>query len=182
MNAPLASSRRARDLSAAQVIEIAHDVVDISGGDEDTKLRQGVPAEPEQDQSKRRAFLRELHAMIRLRSPHTVNVYGAITSSEERLVLVMELLVGGDLRTLLKTSNRPLPADQSRRIIRDVCAGLAFLHSKDTIHGDLKSANVLLDGAGRAKVRKNPHWVDELVRGCVGALPFKRGVRGCSFP
>lgn len=102
----------------------------------------------------RRAFLRELDAMIRLRSPHTVNVYGAVTSLPDRMVLVMELLAGGDLRTLLKNSNKqpPLPEERSRRIIRDMCAGMAFLHSKDCVHGDLKSANVLLDGAGRAKV------------------------------
>ncbi|CAM9474613.1 unnamed protein product [Laminaria digitata] len=102
----------------------------------------------------RRAFLRELDAMIRLRSPHTVNVYGAVTSLPDRMVLVMELLAGGDLRTLLKNSNKqpPLPEERSRRIIRDICAGMAFLHSKDCVHGDLKSANVLLDGAGRAKI------------------------------
>ncbi|CAN0045701.1 unnamed protein product, partial [Hapterophycus canaliculatus] len=102
--------------------------------------------------SARKAFLRELDIMIRLRSPHTVNVYGAITSLPDRLVLVMELLAGGDLRTLLKNCKQPLPEIQSRQIIRDICAGMAFLHSKATVHGDLKSANILLDGRGRAKV------------------------------
>lgn len=93
--------------------------------------------------------------MIRLRSPHTVNVYGAITSRKDRIVLFMELLTGGDLCSLLRHSEeRRLPEAQARSIISDVCAGMAYLHSKDTIHGDLKSANVLLDGEGRAKVRK----------------------------
>lgn len=99
-----------------------------------------------------KTFLREVDAMIRLRSPHTVHVYGQITSSQHGLVLVMELLVGGDLRMILKSSNQPLPEEQSLQILRDICAGMTFLHSKDTIHGDLKSANVLLDGDGRAKV------------------------------
>lgn len=92
-----------------------------------------------------KAFLRELEAMIRLRSPHTVNVYGAITSRKHSLVLVMELLAGGDLRMLLKNAEDPLPEKHARRIIKDVCSGMAFLHSKATIHGDLKSANVLFD-------------------------------------
>lgn len=97
--------------------------------------------------------MRELEAMTRLRSPHTVNVYGAVTSRTDRLILVMELLSGGDLRTLLKRAEEPLPEEQARRIVGDISAGMAFLHSKSTVHGDLKSANVLFDGNGRAKVR-----------------------------
>ncbi|CAM9406825.1 unnamed protein product, partial [Ectocarpus sp. 8 AP-2014] len=104
------------------------------------------------EKAERKAFLRELDAMIRLRSPHTVNVYGAITSLPDGLVMVMELLAGGDLRAMLKNSERPLLEDKCRQIIQDVCAGMAFLHSKSTVHGDLKSANVLLDGRGRAKI------------------------------
>ena len=106
----------------------------------------------QREASQHRAFLRELEAMIRLRSLNTVNVYGAVTSLPDRMVLVMELLAGGDLFTLLSKSKKALSGQQSRRIIRDICTGMAFLHSKNTVHGDLKSANVLLDGDGRAKV------------------------------
>ena len=122
-------------------------------------VEDGVPdgrnrgkAGEQQLKSQRNAFLHEVEAMIRLRNPHTVNVYGAITSLPDRLILVMELLVGGDLRNVLKHAEHPLPEHQSRQIIRDVCAGMAFLHSKATVHGDLKSCNILLDGCGRAKV------------------------------
>ena len=104
-------------------------------------------------QGRRKAFWRELQAMIRLRSPHTVNVYGAITSRADRLVLVMELLPGGDLRALLKDAVEPLPEERAVSILRDVCVGMAFLHLKETVHGDLKSPNVLFDGGGRANVR-----------------------------
>lgn len=100
----------------------------------------------------RKSFLRELQAMIRLRSPHTVNVFGAVTSRQDRLVLVMELLPGGDLHALLKGAVEPLAEEHARRIIGDICAGMSFLHQKETIHGDFKSPNVLLDGDGRAKV------------------------------
>ena len=103
--------------------------------------------------SQRKAFLLEPEAMIRLRSPYTVNVYGAVTVMHDRLVLVMELLSGGDLGTLLSNCDHPLPKQKSCQIIGDICAGMASLHSKEFVHGDLKSANVLLDGAGRAKVR-----------------------------
>lgn len=90
--------------------------------------------------------------MARLRSPYTVRVYGAVTSRSDRLILVMELLSGGDLRTWLNDASEPLPAEECSRIISDICAGMAYLHDEETIHGDLKSANVLFDGHGRAKV------------------------------
>ncbi|CAM9431484.1 unnamed protein product [Scytosiphon promiscuus] len=126
--------------AAAKVLHIAHD---LGAFDENQKQRKT---------SQRRAFLRELEAMIRLRSPNTVNVFGAVTSLSDRMVLVMELMPNGDLRTLLKNSEQALPEEQFRQIIGDIGAGMTFLHSKETVHGDLKSANVLLDGAGRAKV------------------------------
>ncbi|CAB1116130.1 unnamed protein product [Ectocarpus sp. CCAP 1310/34] len=61
------------------------------------------------DKAERKAFLRELDAMIRLRNPHTVNVYGAITSRPDRLVLVMELQAGDHPRCLRGDG---LPAQQ----------------------------------------------------------------------
>ncbi|CAM9406355.1 unnamed protein product [Ascophyllum nodosum] len=36
--------------------------------------------------------------------------------------------------------------------MRDICFGMAFLHSRGAIHGDVKSANVLFDGSGTAKI------------------------------
>ncbi|CAM9445750.1 unnamed protein product [Ectocarpus fasciculatus] len=135
--------------NAAAKVLIARDPI---GGDPPEPPPPGRSHTTKRNGSQRRAFLRELDAMIRLRSPHTVNVYGAVTSRPDRMVLVMELLSGGDLRTLLRNSKQPLPREQSRRIIGDICAGMAFLHRKDTVHGDLKSANVLLDGSGRAKI------------------------------
>jgi len=136
-----------------QVMEITHDL-GKHGEDDVLEARSGGnKPNPEGVKSQRKAFLRELDVMFRLRSPHTVGVYGAVTSRPDRLVLVMELLPGGDLRTLLKNAEQPLPEEQSRHIVGDICAGMRFLHGKETVHGDLKSANVLLDGAGRAKVR-----------------------------
>lgn len=64
----------------------------------------------------------------------------------------MELLPGGDLRHRLRKAKEPLDENVLRQIVRDICCGMTFLHAKATVHGDLKSANVLFDGAGRAKV------------------------------
>ena len=142
--------------STSQVVKVEHDLGRINSVTEEMAYGL-VPLESKrgQDDSRRRAFWRELQAMRRLRSPHTVHLYGAITSRDDRLVLVMELLPGGDLRTLLTDALEPLDEPHARRIIGDVCAGMGFLHHNETIHGDLKSPNVLFDGFGRAKVGRD---------------------------
>lgn len=49
---------------------------------------QPSPQQSRERQQQRRAFMRELEAMKRLRGPHTVAIYGAVTSLPDRLVLV----------------------------------------------------------------------------------------------
>ncbi|CAM9406648.1 unnamed protein product, partial [Ascophyllum nodosum] len=46
----------------------------------------------------------------------------------------------------------PLLQDRARGVMKDICSGMAFLHGKGAIHGNLKSSNVLLDHSGLAKV------------------------------
>lgn len=115
--------------------------------------------------------MREVDIMVRLKSGYTVDVCGVITARKDRLVLVMELLEGGDLRTFLDRSEEPLPKEDVQRIIGDVCAGMAFLHENGVVHGDLKSANVFLDGNDRAKV-----WKSSFV--LVGALEVCKPTAG----
>ncbi|CAM9724301.1 unnamed protein product [Hapterophycus canaliculatus] len=110
-------------------------------------------AEARTEGRQRLAFCQELEAMKRLRNPNTVHIYGAVTTlGRDRLVLVMEFLPGGDLLLKLSKAKRPLDDKVLRQIARDVCSGMAFLHQEAFVHGDLKSANVLFDARGRAKV------------------------------
>eukprot|EP00752_Nemacystus_decipiens_P004523 g4130.t1 len=101
----------------------------------------------------RLSLCKELEAMKRLRGPNTVHTYGAVTTlGRNRLVLVMEFLPGGDLLQRLRKAKRPLQERVLRRIVTDVCSGMSFLHRQAFVHGDLKSANVLFDADGTAKV------------------------------
>eukprot|EP00903_Cladosiphon_okamuranus_P019668 g18079.t1 len=106
--------------SAEAGLDGTYVVVGKGGDDEILDCEKGRRPNLERDKSQRKPLLRELEAMIRLRSPHTVNVFGAITSLPDRLILAMELLAGGDLRTLLKMAEESLPEEQCRRIIGDM--------------------------------------------------------------
>lgn len=41
---------------------------------------------------------------------------------------------------------------RGRRIAMEIAKGLAYLHSKDIAHLDLKSPNILLDASDKAKI------------------------------
>ena len=66
-------------------------------------------------------------------------------------VLLMELL-DESLTKYLERSRAPLPYRVEINIAHDVVLALAFLHSKDIVHRDLSSNNVLLIAGQRAKV------------------------------
>lgn len=94
-------------------------------------------------------FVRELQIMNRLHSPHIVQLYGACLEPE-RLCLVMEYMEQGSLYAVLGKS--PLDPSQQKGIALSIAKGLCYLHSQSMVHCDLKSANVLLNAKGEAKI------------------------------
>ncbi len=87
----------------------------------------------------------ELHR--RLRHPRLVRLYQALTVDEAdrpdldgATVLVMDM-ADESLDDLVRRSHGPVP--DAERLIVQVCEGIAFLHSREWIHGDLKPANIL---------------------------------------
>jgi len=76
----------------------------------------------------------------------TVAVHG-IHQAEGRTFVAMEYLETGDLGQL-----RGRSFESWARAADDVAAGLEALHARGLVHRDLKCANVLLDGAGRARL------------------------------
>ncbi len=76
----------------------------------------------------------------------TVAVHG-IHQAEGLTFVAMEYLETGDLGQL-----RGRSFESWARAADDVAAGLEALHARGLVHRDLKCANVLLDGAGRARL------------------------------
>jgi len=93
---------------------------------------------------------REARAGRTVTHPNVCRLYDAV-EVDGHVFLSMEYVDGEDLASLLRRIGRFSP-DKALAIVRDVCAGLAAAHEKDVIHADLKPANIMIDGRGRARI------------------------------
>ncbi|KAG6824620.1 hypothetical protein H0H92_006320, partial [Tricholoma furcatifolium] len=82
-----------------------------------------------------------------LSHPNILAIYG-LSRLQERICIVAPWMENGDVNKYLTDK----PATPRLPLAADVTSGLVYLHENCVIHGDLKGANVLIDGAGRARL------------------------------
>jgi len=97
-----------------------------------------------------RRFKNEARAAGGLNHANIVTVYDA-GEDNGVLYLAMELIEGSTLDALLRTQ-RTLAPTQAIDIVRQICAGLDFAHSRGIVHRDIKPANILLASYGPVKI------------------------------
>jgi len=97
----------------------------------------------------RARFRQEATAGARLNHPAIVHIYD-IVEDEDGDWMVMELVLGRTLRSLLE--ERPLPLARALRLGHEIAGGLAEAHAHGIVHRDLKTGNVMVTEAGRAKI------------------------------
>jgi serine/threonine-protein kinase len=88
-------------------------------------------------------FEREARATAALNSPHTIQIFDFGQTDEGRFYYVMELLLGRDFETIVKTFG-PMPADRAVFVLRQICHSLADAHARGLVHRDIKPANIYL--------------------------------------
>ncbi|MBL8996474.1 MAG: serine/threonine protein kinase [Gemmatimonadales bacterium] len=99
----------------------------------------------------RQRFLREAEMAAQLSHPHIVPIY-SVDEREGLVYFVMALVEGENLGTRIAREGA-LPPDEVRRILREVGDALAYAHSQNTVHRDIKPDNILIDAeTGRTMV------------------------------
>ncbi len=90
-----------------------------------------------------RRFLREARLVASLKSDHIVRVFDVSEADADPPFYVMELLLGGDLRQLLRGHAR-LSLERAVKIVRDACMGIDVVHAAGIVHRDLKPENLFV--------------------------------------
>ncbi len=88
-------------------------------------------------------FVGERSLLLGIDSPHVVGVRDLVIEGD-RLAIVMDLVAGGDLRTLLRSERTLVPA-VAVEIIAQVLDGLTTVHEAGVVHRDLKPENILIE-------------------------------------
>ncbi|CCW65300.1 unnamed protein product [Phytomonas sp. EM1] len=104
------------------------------------------------DKARMESSFYEIDTMCNLQHPNIIHYFYCEESPDKRTIRVfMEYATGGTLRELLKDRQSPLEFSQIQRLLRDITAGLAYIHSQNYVHSDIKTANILLaqDGTGK---------------------------------
>lgn len=127
-------------------------------------------------------------AILRVLShPNIVQYLGTerfhdLNSQQNTLHIFLEYVSGGSIASLVEQFG-PLEQSQIKGFLRDIFLGLEYLHANNIAHRDVKGANILVTGEGRAKltdfgqskrdedqglqtVRGTPFWMaPEVIRG-----------------
>ncbi|CUA78463.1 WD repeat-containing protein 5 homolog [Dictyostelium discoideum] [Rhizoctonia solani] len=91
---------------------------------------------------------RELFLWSKMEHPNIHRLLGVIMFRDQYLGMVSEWMVNGNIHEYL----RKQPSADRYQLCVHVASGLEYMHSRNTIHGDLKAANVLVSSDGIARL------------------------------
>lgn len=84
-----------------------------------------------------------------------------VQKTERHFYLMLEYCGGGDLQKLIRTRKAGRVSERlSRRLMKDLAAGLKFLWSQELIHRDIKPQNLLLTGSLPLDEKNDPAKMD----------------------
>ncbi|KAL6076117.1 Nucleolar protein NOP5, putative, expressed [Balamuthia mandrillaris] len=94
---------------------------------------------------------REMDTLTGLSHPNIVQLMGLCIETDD-MYIITEFISGGDLRSKLKDTSVEMDWNLRVSIARDVALALNYLHSKNIMHRDLKSHNLLVSENWKVKV------------------------------
>lgn len=98
------------------------------------------------------ALQREAKNAQSLNHPNIVKVFD-FDRDQNLVYLTMEVVEGIALHSRMRAAaTNPITAEERARLTRGMLAGMAYAHSRDLSHADLKPSNMMIDGEGTLKI------------------------------
>jgi len=136
----------------------------LSGGSHRKVAVKAIKTKPEEIEYHLKKLRRELRIWCKLDHRNVVPLLGVVSDFGHLLSMVSPWLSNGSLHKYL-ADHHMLHASNRRCLLRDIVAGLNYLHNQDIVHGDLHSGNILIDADGAACLTDFGHSiVDDFVR------------------
>ena len=114
------------------------------------RIKLDAFVEPAMLEDVKQRFHREAQVAARLRHPNIVTMHDIVQTPAISFI-VMELVEGRSLQALLHERGR-LPLEETVALVAQVASALDHAHAGGVVHRDVKPANIMIDGAGQAKV------------------------------
>ena len=135
-----------------------------------------VPSNSNSELDKRKesmvaALKHEIDLLRDLQHPNIVQYLGS-NSDEEHFNIFLEYVPGGSVAAMLNSYGQ-LKEPLIRNFVRQILAGLSYLHGRDIIHRDIKGANVLVDNKGNIKI--SDFGISKRVEASALLAPAKNG-------
>ncbi|KAL3813594.1 hypothetical protein ACJIZ3_014862 [Penstemon smallii] len=127
----VASNRRTGALCAMKEVEILPD---------DSKSAESI-----------RQLEQEIKVLRHLKHPNIVQYYGSEIVGD-KFYIYLEYVHPGSINRFIHDHCGAITESVVRNFTRHILCGLAYLHSKKTIHRDIKGANLLVDAYGVVKL------------------------------
>ncbi len=102
------------------------------------------------NEREKQRFLEEARTVALLHDPGIAEIYTIFEEGED-IYLVFEHVGGETLDRLIEKEGRLLP-DKALKIFVEAAGALAYAHSKNVVHRDLKLSNIMMNAEGAAKV------------------------------
>ncbi len=121
----------------------------------------------------RERFTREAQTAARLAHPHIVPIHD-VGQGVGIVYFVMGLIEGESLAARIRRRGR-VPAEETRRIMKETADALSAAHAVSVIHRDIKPDNILLEGT-RGRVIVTDFGIAKAMSGTSGATLTSAGM------
>lgn len=112
-------------------------------------LRGGSSTNPQFLEKLNDRLYREALVWRQVSHPNVSGFHGFVKGWGYMLGLVLPLYQNSVVDFVASNPNQDRKPDVRLEMVRQIAEGLAYLHSKDLVHGDIRGANILMDTQGQ---------------------------------